>query len=293
MHQPDKLFPTGGGRSAWSLCSQVGDICWSGPGWTSALTGVWRDKHGVSGNTFATAQFDKYPNVFQRLKIANPACVTASVVNWSPLNEFILRPSDHSLTHEDADGRVLDSACSLLRDQGRLDALFVHLDQVDHAGHEHDYGTHITQYMDAIKNTDERCRVILETLVNERASYADEDWLIVVTTDHGGADFTHEDSRPENRTNFLILHGRDVAPGEIFPAPLIVDVAPTMLAHLRVPINTAWHLDGRPVALKLTTAKGTSRTFIDLQASQDPTNLFPIPPEELEEAPAEAATAAD
>lgn len=91
-----------------------------------------------------------------------------------------------------------------------------------------------------------------------------------------------QDGRPENRTNFLIVHGSDVAPGEIFPSPLIVDVAPTVLAHLGVKVRSSWHLDGRPVGLKLT----NRGSFMDLQASQDPENKYPIPKEELEDGPA-------
>lgn len=129
------------GRStAFSLHSQVGDICWSGPGWTSAATGVWRDKHGVSGNTFPTQQFDHYPNMFQRLKTYDPTCITASCVNWKPLNEHILIPSDHPFTHEESDEQVLESTCRIIQEQERIDLLFVHLDDIDLAGHTFDYG---------------------------------------------------------------------------------------------------------------------------------------------------------
>ncbi len=35
---------------------------WSGPGWSSMLTGVWEDKHGVLDNTFAGSHYDLYPD---------------------------------------------------------------------------------------------------------------------------------------------------------------------------------------------------------------------------------------
>ena len=187
---------------------------------------------------------------------------------------------------------MLTSAQTLLREQPRLDLLFVHLDLIDHTGHECDYGPSIPAYVAAVSETDKRVAALLATLrCGERPSrwVAEEDWLVVLTTDHGGADYTHEDGRPENRTNFLILQGSDVAPGEIWPAPLVVDVAPTVLAHLRVALSTSWHLDGRPVGLKLSDERGRAGCFIDLQASQDPLNLFPILPEELEEEEAEEA----
>ena len=273
---------------AYSLRSQVGDICWSGPGWTSACTGVWRNKHGVSGNLFPTQQFASYPVLFQRLKTARPESVTACAVNWAPLAEHVLLPADHSITHEDNDALVLDAAQSLLREQPRLDLMFVHLDLVDHVGHQFDYGPAIPEYVAAVRETDARVAALLATLRSGERRWVDqEDWLVAITTDHGGIDYTHEDSRPENRTNFLILQGTDVVRGEIFPAPLVVDVAPTVLAHLRVPLRSSWNLDGRPVGLKLSDplAGGLAGCFMDLTASQDPLNLFPILPEELEAGP--------
>lgn len=100
-----------------------------------------------------------------------------------------------------------------------------------------------------------------------------------------------QDGRPENRTNFLILAGHDALGGEILPAPLIVDVAPTLLSFLRVPLASAWHLDGRPVGLALRRERGAH--WMDLSASQDPENKFPIPPEELEEGPAPEGSTAE
>lgn len=335
--------------SAYSLRSQVGDICWSGPGWTSACTGVWRNSHGVSGNLFATQQFDEYPTLFQRLKTARPDAVTACAVNWAPLGEHVLRPADHSVTHEDDDAAVLAAAQQLLRDLPRLDLLFVHLDLVDAAGHEFDYGPAVPEYVAAVRETDARLAALLRTLHTERRWTATEDWMTLITTDHGGIDFTHEvtaapgqhwgdtdaagadraaldgsrrgsaaalrcaalhataasltcacgcfaplcarvcvfqDGRPENRTNFIVVQNGDAAAGEIFPAPLIVDVAPTVLAHLGVKLQSGWRLDGRPVGLKLTdAASGRAQSFMDLDASQDPLGRFPILPEELEAGP--------
>ena len=39
-----------------SYAAQAGDITVSGPGWSSMLTGVWREKHGVPDNAFKTGQ---------------------------------------------------------------------------------------------------------------------------------------------------------------------------------------------------------------------------------------------
>src|SRR5262249_2131553 len=39
----------------------------SGPGWSSILTGVWADKHGVDNNDFKVKHYDQYPHFFARL----------------------------------------------------------------------------------------------------------------------------------------------------------------------------------------------------------------------------------
>ena len=36
----------------------------SGPGWSSFLTGVWADKHGVDNNQFTVKHYDRYPAFF-------------------------------------------------------------------------------------------------------------------------------------------------------------------------------------------------------------------------------------
>jgi hypothetical protein len=235
---------------------------------------------------YVTQQFDKYPTLFQRLRTAKPDAATCSSINWKPLADFVMHPATRSSCHEDDDAAVLATAQEMLLTEMRLDLLFVHLDDVDAAGHEYDYGPAIPEYVAAVRATDARVGALLASLRSERRWYGLEDWLVVVTTDHGGIDFTHEDSRPENRTNFILVQGSDVAAGEIFPAPLIVDVAPTVLAHLGVKIQSSWHLDGRPVGLKLTNASsGAAESFMDLNVSQDPDNLFPILPEELEAGP--------
>ena len=44
-----------------ALCSINGQPTVSGPGWSTMITGVWFDKHGVSDNSFSGSNFDEYP----------------------------------------------------------------------------------------------------------------------------------------------------------------------------------------------------------------------------------------
>ncbi|WP_417390118.1 LamG-like jellyroll fold domain-containing protein [Gimesia sp.] len=66
----------------------------SGPGWSSILTGVWADKHGVHDNHFKGKNYELFPHFFKRLKRERPDAQTASLVSWEPIHEFILSEAD-------------------------------------------------------------------------------------------------------------------------------------------------------------------------------------------------------
>ncbi|MEX2118734.1 MAG: sulfatase-like hydrolase/transferase [Pirellulales bacterium] len=101
-------------------------------------------------------------------------------------------------------------------------------------------------YVEAIERVDSLIGSVLEALAG-RAALAEEDWLIVVVTDHGGKGTEHGKGHrePEITNGFLIVHGGGVQPGSIRGTTYLVDVAATALSHLGVPLDSAWQLDGR------------------------------------------------
>jgi arylsulfatase A-like enzyme len=236
-------------HAAFSFQSQVNDICLSGPGWTSAATGVWRRKHGVNSNEVKIERRRKWKDVFQRLKHFHPSIQTASIVNWPPLNNDIHTNVDHVFTHENDDAKVVSSSISLLSTVEDLSYVFVHLDAVDTAGHTYDYGPTIPAYVEAVQHTDANIGRIL-TALSQRKWRDSESWLIIASTDHGGENFNHELNTPNNRRTWIILNGEDVIAGEIYPQPMIVDIAPTILVHLGCKINPNWDLDGRILPIR-------------------------------------------
>lgn len=66
----------------------------SGPGWSSILTGVWADKHGVHDNNFKGKNYELFPHFFKRLKRERPDAQTASFVSWEPIHKYILSEAD-------------------------------------------------------------------------------------------------------------------------------------------------------------------------------------------------------
>lgn len=239
-------------HGAFSDKAQTGDMTSSGSGWGSLLTGVWREKHGVRGNEFKLANFGEYPDLLARVKKARPAAFVASIVHWEPIQKQIVKRADVTAAFK-TDAQVARAACALLAEKNP-DVLFVHLDDVDGAGHKHGFDLKQPRYLEAIAKTDEYVGALLDALTR-RKSHDREDWLIVVSTDHGGSEKGHGRNIPEHRTIFLIVSGKSAARGTIEPAPAIVDIAPTVLQHLGIPIDAKWGLDGKAVGLKPSVSK--------------------------------------
>lgn len=228
----------------------------SGPGWSSILTGVWADKHGVHDNTFQGKQYDKYPHFFARLKEVRPEAVTASVVTWVPIQLQIVRAADvatfYPPTENDyvpADKAAAAAAVKVLADKDPA-VLFYYVGQVDETGHAHGFHPTVPEYLAAIEQADRHVGEVLAAM-RARPSFEREDWLVIVTSDHGGRGTGHSGGHdvPEIRNSFLIVSGPAAARGRLAEETYLVDAPVTSLAHLGVSARPEWELDGRPVGL--------------------------------------------
>ena len=156
----------------------------SGPGWTSILTGVWKDKHGVSDNSFEGYNWEEYPHIFKRIKEQAPNAYLSSISQWHPINDQILSKAegswDYMLNAPGNGDAVAASAIEHITSKDP-DFLFLHFDDVDHAGHTHGYETdevHSPKYIKTIENIDENIGQVLDTIFN-KPNYELEDWLFI------------------------------------------------------------------------------------------------------------------
>jgi predicted AlkP superfamily pyrophosphatase or phosphodiesterase len=231
------------------------DTC-SGPGWSSLLTGVWSDKHGVLDNDFRQPQLDKFPHFFARLKAAQPQAQTVSLVDWLPLYRFIVTSADVSQVYpptddcQFGDGLAARVGAEILAKQDPT-ATFVYFGQVDEIGHRHGFHPTIKTYTDAIERVDAYIGTLVAA-IESRPTYAKEQWLVLVSSDHGGKDKGHGGGhdQPEITNSFVIVSGAAAQRGKLADVTYLVDVPVTALAYLGVTIEPAWQLDGRPIGLK-------------------------------------------
>lgn len=210
----------------------------SGPGWVSITTGVWANIHGVTNNKFTGYNIEKAPHFFKRIKAQNEKLYLSSISQWHPVNSKILTPStkaDFVLNPPDKGVSVKELTIKHLKEK-KPDVLFVHFDDVDHAGHATGYGTDKPKYIKSIEETDENIGHILKEIHNRK----DEDWLVIVTTDHGGIRKGHGGQSKEERTIFIIAHGSSVKKGIVSEGPGHVAVPPTVFRHLGLKIDSEW-----------------------------------------------------
>ncbi len=232
----------------------------SGPGWSSMLIGVWADKHGVLGNDFAENNYDQYPDFLTRIEQVDPKLHTFAVVDWLPLGGDdsggpLISDSVDTLVAIDgyeggfaaADARSLEIAVQHLTTQDP-DAAFVYFGNTDEIGHEFD--SLAPEYRAEIEKADGYVGDLIAAL-RARPTYGDEDWLILMSTDHGRRDDGGHggDTEIEKRI-FFLASGPSVVAGELPETPEIVDVAVTALTHLGIEIDPAWELDGEPVGIQ-------------------------------------------
>lgn len=234
-------------EGAYSFSAQTDPISSSGICWTAMLTGVWHEKHKVISNEYKNPNIKEYPHFFHRVKEQKPELRTYSVVNWAPLHK-ILQEGDadianYLLTDEKVTKRVTDL---LLNDNP--DVLFVQLDEVDGAGHKNDYIPESKKYLKAIEKADAQVGQMLKAIKN-RKTYKNENWLVLVSTDHGGSNFGHGKDIPEHTTIFYIASGKGVKKGEVEQQVNVIDVAVTAMKYLDIETKESWNLDGKVVGL--------------------------------------------
>ncbi len=239
-----------GYQGAYSPVAQnLGDaVTLSGPNHAAILTGANATQHGVSGNKdVAAGDFVRYPHYLTLIEAADPSRGTAYLFTWKPDGKIASR-ADYvkgsndarntaraaailAGTHEDARGDG-GTAWSTADD---VDALFLFLDDADHAGHVHGYGPGVAKYIAELEELDGQVGTLLDAIAG-RASFAAESWQIVITSDHGGYHRHHKGSTAPERTIPFLVAGRDVAQGRLPEITRNVDVVPTVLTHLGVPI---------------------------------------------------------
>lgn len=185
------------------------------PGWCSILTGVWADKNGITGNGI-TKSLD-YKTLLTTLtedKIIDSASFTTS---WN--GHFVNDDSTYKLEKEYCENNNINVAfnfCSSdtqstsktlkdIKSDNCSDFIFTILEGPDHSGHTFGFSTNNPIYKIGFQLNELQSLSILNAIEN-RETYETEDWLIIITADHGGFGTGHGGPSIQERITFFVCN---------------------------------------------------------------------------------------
>ncbi len=241
----------------------------SAVGYNSMLTGTWVNKHNVFGNSIKNPNYN-YPTIFRLLKNADPDKKTAIYSTWLDnrtklLGENLeatgklkvdyhldgLELDEENYPHDPGkkylkriDAEVVRKAANDIIEKGP-DLTWVYLEHTDDMGHMYGESKELYEgisYEDALIGT-------IWDAVKLREEETGEDWLILITTDHGRDPINakhHGGQSYRERTTWMLM-SKPVA-NDYFrnQKVAIVDMLPTIADYMEIPIpkSTAYELDG-------------------------------------------------
>ena len=185
------------------------------PGWCSILTGVWADEHGITGNGI-TKEIE--PKTLLTLLVEEGVIDSASfITKWkghftndnstyidekayceeNNINvEFELRKNKKDI-HTGAMAEITSADCS--------DFVFIIYEDTDSAGHDYGFSFNNPVYKEAFRTEDAYGYEVIKA-IEARETYETEDWLIIVTSDHGGIGTGHGGASIQERMTFVVMN---------------------------------------------------------------------------------------
>lgn len=239
----------------------------SAVGYTDILTGTWVNKHNVPGNDNLRPNYN-YWTLFRIAKEQQREVKTALFSSWTDNRTVLIgegKPETdnlridyvydgYDLDHEtypnkehdlhvfDYDERVTKEAVRCIRDEAP-DLSWVYLWYTDDAGHNFGNGETFDEFT---RLADDQIGRIWEA-VKYREEHFNEEWMFIVTTDHGrGFDgYGHGGQSERERTTWVAVN-QPVNERMTSGKCAAVDINPTICRYMGfdVPRDVRWEQDG-------------------------------------------------
>lgn len=182
------------------------------PGWCSMLTGEWANVHGIRSNgqrksndhlTLLTTLVQDGIVDSSAFYISWPGHFGSYFTTYYPEKQYVEKNgiNAHFVQAEDDAGTV-NNILTDLRQKDCTDFIFSTLEHTDHVGHSSGFGAWNPKYAQAFADAERDGLEILRTL-RARETYEQEDWLVLITTDHGGYNLNHGRCTIQERYTFL------------------------------------------------------------------------------------------
>jgi predicted AlkP superfamily pyrophosphatase or phosphodiesterase len=260
----------GGEKNGYSETPTISAV-----GYNSLLTGTWVNKHNVWGNEIEAPNYN-YWNVFRFLKTKYPDKKTAIFSTWEDNRTKLLGSNakeagnlqpdfvfdgyelDTIKFPHDKDGHfynkidnfVIENACKTIA-ASAPELSWIYLEYTDEMGHRHGDSP---EYFRALDQLDLQIGRLYKT-IQKREKENNEEWMVIITTDHGRDTYGYHHGGQTNRERNTWMATNYAGMNNYFKKqqPGIVDIAPTILRFLNisVPTDQQFEIDGVPMTGEL------------------------------------------
>jgi predicted AlkP superfamily pyrophosphatase or phosphodiesterase len=265
----------GGEKDSYSQSPTISAV-----GYNSLLTGTWANKHNVWDNDIAAPNYN-YSTIFSLFKQQYPHKTIGIFSTWTDnrtklvgegmsqtgnINfdydfdgyelDTLLFPHDTSRQFIHLiDEKVINQAAITIKENAP-DLSWIYLEYTDDIGHK--FGDS-EQQKKAITYFDEQVNRIWEAITYRQTDH-NEEWLIVITTDHGRDKETgkhHGGQSERERTTWILMNNKNVNSYFQNYQPGIVDIMPTIARFLNItiPDKLLFEVDGVPLMGPVAIAK--------------------------------------
>ncbi len=185
------------------------------PGWCSMLTGVWSDVHGITGNGITKTVEPKMlmTSLIEEDIIDDAAFITKWKGHFTNKNSTYIDEKayceennidiDYNLRKNKSD--IHTGAMEEITSTDCSDFVLIIYEDTDSAGHNSGFTFNNPVYKDGFRTEDAYGYEVIKA-IEARETYETEDWLIIVTSDHGGIGTGHGGPSIQERMNFVVMN---------------------------------------------------------------------------------------
>ena len=218
----------------------------SSPNWASMITGTSPAHHEIWSNDWKRTDItDKaycggakgqlYPTIFRAVREQNKNATIACFYDWDDFGRLM----EDDVCTVKIDGKGEDDTAQQAAEYIAANAplfTFIHLDHVDHAGHESGHGT--PAYYESVVKADQLIGKIMNAI---RASGKADETVVLITADHGGVNKGHGGTSAAEMTIPWIISGKGIRKNHVLSTPIdTFDTAVTAAKVLGVKPFECW-----------------------------------------------------